>query len=531
MTKFLIISEGGDGIGLAWRLQQEGHDVKIWIRDTETEKRGEGLVEHASDNTFGEVIVADCTGAGPLLDHMRENGSKVVGGSSLADRLEADRAFAESVMADAGIRTPASRSFSDWDSAEEFLAEQHQKSRRSSKIVFKPGGKLSGVVPSFVAADATEMLEMLEHYEHVCGRHEPDFVLQEFIEGVAVSTEGWFDGRRWLLPFNHTLERKQLMNGDLGPSGGCTGNVVWTCGADDKLVAEGIAKLEDFLRQHDYRGAIDLNSVVNEDGLFGLEFTPRFGYDAFPTYLLGLYNGAFGALLEAVARGDAPDEMDVRDGFAAGVRVTIAPWPSEKFHADEDIPVRGLTPGLEWFYPYDMKRRENKFYTAGGYGITGVAVAHGDSIGEAFAKTYLYCEQLKLPDKQHRTDLSEVFEKDYRGLALAVGERKSEAWWGVDLDGTLASYSGWSDEIGEPIQPMVNRVKRWLSMGRDVRIFTARGTHADGGNLQRVKIHEWVKQHVGQPLEVTHSKDPNMVTLYDDRVVQIEENTGKRVGA
>lgn len=40
----------------------------------------------------------------------------------------------------------------------------------------------------------------------------------------------------------------------------------------------------------------------------------------------------------------------------------------------------------------------------------------------------------------------------------------SEGWIGVDLDGTLAEYLGWQGmgHIGEPIAPMVERVKAWL---------------------------------------------------------------------
>lgn len=55
-------------------------------------------------------------------------------------------------------------------------------------------------------------------------------------------------------------------------------------------------------------------------------------------------------------------------------------------------------------------------------------------------------------------------------------------WIGVDLDGTLAHYSGWQgiDHIGAPIAPMVERVKRWLAEGRSVKIFTAR---VDGGGV------------------------------------------------
>ena len=41
-------------------------------------------------------------------------------------------------------------------------------------------------------------------------------------------------------------------------------------------------------------------------------------------------------------------------------------------------------------------------------------------------------------------------------------------WIGVDLDGTLAIYTGWKgcDHVGEPIPPMVERVKAGLLLAR-----------------------------------------------------------------
>jgi len=51
----------------------------------------------------------------------------------------------------------------------------------------------------------------------------------------------------------------------------------------------------------------------------------------------------------------------------------------------------------------------------------------------------------------------------------------SNGWIGVDLDGTLAVHMGvWDGSIGPPIYPMVDRVRRWIKEGREVRIITAR---------------------------------------------------------
>lgn len=414
MGKFLIISEGGDGTGLALRLQEEGHECQIWIRDPEAEGRCTGLITHAKDYRFGETIVADCTGAGVLMDSFREDGRRTVGGSSFADKLECDRAFATQVMKKCGIRTPESHSFTKWEDAVEYANTKDKKDR----LVFKPEGKLSGVVPSYVSYDRDDLLQNIEHFKSTFGStSEPEFTIQQFVEGVAISTEGWFDGKKWVLPFNQTIERKHLMVGDLGPSGGCSGNLVYPIDVDNPILVDGLLRLEPVLEENMYTGAIDLNTVVNEDGIWALEFTPRFGYDAFPTLLYGLYDGDFGYFLDSLARHDGDDEMEIVDSFAAGVRVSIPPWPTEKFHAEQGVPLRGLSKeSRKWFYPYDIESRDGELFSSGGYGIIGVVNGRGDTIDEAFSSAYKILDKLKLPDKQYRNDLAEVCRKDLRKI-------------------------------------------------------------------------------------------------------------------
>lgn len=111
---------------------------------------------------------------------------------------------------------------------------------------------------------------------------------------------------------------------------------------------------------------------------------------------------------------------------------------------------------------------------------------------------------------------------------------KDERWIGVDLDGTLAHYDGFKGPtvIGAPIPAMVERVKRWLAQGKQVKIFTARVYAKENEDPKqaeeaRAAIEKWSKQHLGRVLPVTYKKDRNMVRLYDDRARQVQFNTGK----
>jgi phosphoribosylamine-glycine ligase len=416
---FLIISEGGDGLGLAIRLRAEGHKTSMWIRDPEAERRGEGLVEKGNSLELTPTLVADCTGSGALLDSYRNSGGLTYAGSQIQDRLESDRSFSSQIFEECGIQEPDSKEFHDWEEAKQFISSLDG----SSKLVFKPEGKFSGNLPSYVSESNDDLLYMLDYFKGVVGEHEPEFVLQQFIKGTCISSEVWCAKGKIILPTNHTLERKQLMCGDIGPSGGCTGNVVWACFEEDCPLCKELLKLEGFLEECEYSGPIDVNFVVSSEGdIYALEFTPRFGYDSMPTFLYGLFNGDFGAFINDSCRGEVAD-LPLRNGYAAGVRLSCSPWPAEEFHAKPGLPLRGLSEsGLDSFYPYEVNLQEDAFVTSGGYGIIGVAVGYSEgSIEEAFEEVYKVVRKIHLPEKQYRTDLGEVFKKDVTALRRSLG--------------------------------------------------------------------------------------------------------------
>lgn len=103
-------------------------------------------------------------------------------------------------------------------------------------------------------------------------------------------------------------------------------------------------------------------------------------------------------------------------------------------------------------------------------------------------------------------------------------------WIGVDFDRTLAHYTNWATNgslLGAPIPLMLERVKRWLAKGMEVRIFTARASsNSDNRDENIAAIKAWCLKHVGQELEVTAEKDYSMVELWDDRAVSVQPNEG-----
>ncbi len=112
-------------------------------------------------------------------------------------------------------------------------------------------------------------------------------------------------------------------------------------------------------------------------------------------------------------------------------------------------------------------------------------------------------------------------------------EEKPYGWIGVDLDGTLAVYSGWKGlmHIGLPVPTMVQRVGKWLDQGFEVRVFTERASEPDA--IKRtaaiLRIQDWLEEQGLPRLEVTCVKDFHMIQLWSGRAVQVIENTGQAV--
>lgn len=103
-----------------------------------------------------------------------------------------------------------------------------------------------------------------------------------------------------------------------------------------------------------------------------------------------------------------------------------------------------------------------------------------------------------------------------------------EGWIGVDFDGTLATYEkGMAPELGLPIPQMVERIKKWRSKGIEVRIVTARASHPefDPGPME-----SWCMVYLDEVLPIGCTKSYEMIELWDDRVVQVETNTGIVIG-
>ncbi len=407
--KVLMLSKHGDGLGIAHKLAQEGHNVAVFIQDSAYKRGGLGIVRRVKswrpELLAADLVLCDMVGFGAYERTLRRFSAPVMGCSRIADMLELDRSKGHDLLQRLGIKTPETFTFKR--PADAVVLEA---SWEPPGYVLKPSGN-ADTSKTVLVREPSGLRWALEQM--------PDrpLLVQRIVEGVEVSTEGWFNGRDWVLPFNHTFEEKRLMPGGLGPNTGCMGNVVLATQSNE-LTRQTVERLTPFLRQIGYRGPIDLNAIVNSMGAHVLEITPRFGYDAIEALTEGLRE-PLGDLLFEVAAG-VKHEMDLptREPMIA-VRLSVPPWPhGEPSEADAGMPLLGLnSENLKHIALTDAMREGDSYLYAAGDGVVAKVTARGRTVEEARRRAYRTIRNLSIQDVQYRTDIGSRVNRDWKQLA------------------------------------------------------------------------------------------------------------------
>ena len=393
--KILFISKSGDGLGMAHHLYREGHEVLFHTKESGFQYAGLGVIDVVRswrphlDSV--DLVLSDMVGFGHIEKTLKKLDKKYLGFNELIDMFELDRDKQMQVFNRAGIRIPDTVSYSSPIEAEDHAIP-------SEGVVIKPSGNLE-TGKTMLVKDKRTFQYALEQFAT-----DQKLIVQRVIQGVEVSTEGWFDGRRWA-GFNHTFEEKRFMDGSKGPHTGCMGNVVVPAPVRNQLV-DNLKRLEGFLLATGYRGPVDLNTIVNQSGIFALEATPRFGYDAIEA-LTELTEMNLSEILFRTSTGTL-DQIPFRNGFAAAVRLSIPPFPNgEASVRDRGLPVLGTNPMTAHHHWTDLywDKRDKVAKWAGSDGVLMKVTSYGRTLKKAMSLAYERVDKVHAMDLQYRSDI------------------------------------------------------------------------------------------------------------------------------
>jgi phosphoribosylamine--glycine ligase len=415
-AKFLFVSYEGLIADTAWQVVKEGHQAKLWIQDRNGQDIADGFVAKTKDWRrevgWADVVVFDDVlgGMGAMADEVRAQGKPVVGGSPYSDRLEEDRAFGQQELKAAGVAIIPQENFTSFDEAIAFVRAN------PTRYVLKPSGEAQNEKRLLFVGeeeDGRDVIQVLQDYKQHLADLVKEFQLQRRIVGVEVAVCAFFNGREFLSPICVNFEHKKLFPGDIGPSTGEMGTTMfWS--EPNRLFNTTLKKMESRLAQARYAGSIDINCIVNGNGIYPLEFTARFGYPAITIQQDGLLT-PMGELLQRLADGTLT-RLRARSGFQVGVRIVVPPFPYRDMQTFESMSKGSVilfrTPNREGVHIEEVKLVGGEWRVAGSSGVALVVCGTGPTMKQAQRQAYNRVRNVMIPYMYYRDDIGERWSED-----------------------------------------------------------------------------------------------------------------------
>lgn len=409
----------------------EGHEVRLYIDEPQSRECFNGIVEKVSQWRDGidwagkdGLIIFDDAGYGIRQDELRAEGYCVVGGCAEADRIELDREYGQQIFKKYGLQTATLVDFSSIKDAIEYVREHPRK------WVIKRNGSVSKQL--YYAGDeddGSDVITLLQQYEHEKREISTRITLHERVEGVEFGVGRYFNGEEWIGPIELNVEHPRLYPGGLGPITNEMGTLAWyTDDERNKLYLETIAKLKPYLQKIKFKGDFALNCIVNERGAFILEATPRFGSPILHLQQQ-IHRSPWGEFLLALAKGDSY-KLEWNPGYGIVVLVAVPPFPYVAKEVNRSsygltFDLGGISRAqLSQVAFEEVARREedkNQLYIADQYGYVAYVSAVARTIPRAQQAAYGIISKLNIPRMFYRHDIGSQFLKQDRKILKDFG--------------------------------------------------------------------------------------------------------------
>jgi phosphoribosylamine---glycine ligase len=411
--RFLGVGDNCDLGALYLRLIEEGHDVRVSIANPLCQGTLAGLVEQVPDwiaelpwiravGSDGIILFENVAkGRGEAQDALRRDGFNVIGGSAYGDRLENDRGYAQRVLADIGLSTARFWEFATREEALQFLQE------RPARYVLKFNGP-TAAVDNYVGRlpDGRDVRAFLARLKP--SDSDASLILTEYVDGIEMGVGAYFNGRQFLAPACLDWEHKRFFPDDLGELTGEMGTVV-TYERTRRFFELTLGRMEKLLEANGYCGYVNLNTIVNEQGIWPLEFTCRFGYPGF-AILDPLQKTSWSDLFEGMITRSRPS-FDTAPGFALGIVLTTPPFPYPRSQVPEPIGLPVLFDGelttedRRHLHYGEVGLEDGDLVTSGIYGWTMVVTGVGASTAMAQERANRLADRVLVPNVRYRRDI------------------------------------------------------------------------------------------------------------------------------
>lgn len=411
----LLLGSGGREHAIAKKLAASPRCGKLYIAPGNggTSQEGENIsldendptavAAFAKDHGCGMVVIGP---EAPLVvgvaDAVREAGIPCFGPGAEGAQMEGSKLFSKQLMERAGVPTAAYGSFTDEQSALDYVNAQ------GAPLVVKADGLAAGK-GVIVATELEQALDAVhECFSGAFGDAGNTVVVEEMLTGPECSLLAFTDGIT-VRPMATSQDHKRALEGDLGPNTGGMGVYspvpIVTPEEHETMVAIMHQTVEQLHREGiDYRGCLYGGFMLTPAGPKVLEFNARFGDPETQVILPRLQNDLVDVMLACAEQRLDEVELSWCDDWAVSVVLTSAGYPGsyEKGKVITGIENAEALDGVT-VYHAGTREQDGRILTNGGRVIDVTAL--GATFEEARNLAYAACEKIDFEGKTLRHDI------------------------------------------------------------------------------------------------------------------------------
>lgn len=374
--EILVYTEKYDLFGVANRLVDEGHSVKVFF----TGKLPEGFgkfekVTHPHNAIKScKFIISDGISNQQVYEWARQYNRPIIGAGQMTYMMNNDCYREYTVGQKLGVSLPTTEIIDD-------------VSVMYSKVLdWNPARTLVRFDREVISCDHQEWLAWSMTQLPLNKK----ILLQTPEFGEYVTVMGWFDGLKWAKPFVLKTEDEDGLMSSLmrGIS-------------DREWLSKTIEPWGAFLKAIDYHGPFSVRCLASKKGVVVMSTYAGFQFPSLYAYIEGLME-PFGEFLNKIALGVCDSHQFTKD-------YSSAMFVRSSMKEPVGVPILGLDEGNQkhTFYGGIVFRETEKVIGPGPW-VYAVS-AHGREPEESFGRMAFTSKIVKIPDPQYTTGMSSVY--------------------------------------------------------------------------------------------------------------------------
>lgn len=415
-SKILLIGSGGREHALAWKLAQSDKVSEIYVAPGNAGTANSEKCKNVTLSTIEELVSfakeesIDLTVVGPeallvdgIADEFEKQGLRIFAPNKKAAKLEGSKSYAKEFMTRYGVKTARYESFKSYSHAEDYL------NMVQYPVVVKASGLAAGkgVIICQGQDEATKALQeiMLNGKFGVAGA---EVVVEEFLTGFEASVLSICDGES-ILPFISAKDHKKIGEGETGLNTGGMGVVA----PNPLFTEEHFRQFQSDILQPtlagiqgeniDFTGVIFFGLMINETGVYLLEYNTRFG-DPETQAVLPLLNSDLLDVFDAALEKKLSSlELDWKENHSCCVVAVSGGYP-ESYEKNKEIAIGAMKDSQ--LFIAGAKMDGEAMLTSGGRVLN--VVAQGESLSQAQEKAYADIKNVSFDKMVYRSDIGKV---------------------------------------------------------------------------------------------------------------------------